>query len=374
MMARPQLVLIGGGHAHALVLESMIARPIDADVTVVVDRPIAIYSGMVPGYVAGQYRVEQLQIDVPALAARAGARIVPESARSIDADGRRVVPTTGEPLPYDLASVNIGSTVAGLDLPGVRDHAIPTRPIADFVERIDALVGDIGQRRSSDTCRAVVVGGGAGGVEVAFSLDARLKAMAGPPIEVTLLNRSERVIESYPAGLARRVERYAGTRGIQIRNRTRVDAVTADSVQLDSGESIPADVVVWVTGAVSHPVFRSSDLPTDPRGFVRIRSTLQLEEHDDIFAAGDCGTFIDYPRTPKAGVHAVRQGPILIDNLRASLAGRPLQTYTPQPEFLTLLNLGDGRALGVKRGVTFEGRWVMWLKDYIDRAFMKRLQ
>ncbi|MAG70638.1 MAG: FAD-dependent oxidoreductase [Vicinamibacterales bacterium] len=373
-MARPQLVLIGGGHAHALVLESLIARPIDADVTVIVDRPIAIYSGMVPGYVAGQYRVDELQIDVPALAARAGVRTVLQPVRCIDAVAHRIEPETGEPLPYDLASINIGSTVAGLDLPGVREHAVPTRPIAEFIERIDALIDGIGQRDGGDPCRIVVVGGGAGGVEVAFSLDARLKSLAGPPIEVTLLNRSERIIEGYPEGLVRRVERHAATRGVRVLNRTRVDAVTADSVQVDSGERLPSDAVVWVTGAVSHPLFRNSGLPTDPRGFVRIRSTLQLEEHDDVFAVGDCGTFIDYPRTPKAGVYAVRQGPILADNLRASLAGRPLQTYTPQPEFLTLLNLGDGRALGVKRSVSFEGRWVMRLKDCIDRAFMKRFQ
>ncbi|HAK55409.1 MAG TPA: hypothetical protein DCP38_08000, partial [Acidobacteria bacterium] len=154
----------------------------------------------------------------------------------------------------------MGSTVAGLDLPGVREHAVPTRPIAEFIERIDALIDGIGQRDGGDPCRIVVVGGGAGGVEVAFSLDARLKSLAGPPIEVTLLNRSERIIEGYPEGLVRRVERHAATRGVRVLNRTRVDAVTADSVQVDSGERLPSDAVVWVTGAVSHPLFRNSGL------------------------------------------------------------------------------------------------------------------
>jgi selenide,water dikinase len=96
--------------------------------------------------------------------------------------------------------------------------------------------------------------------------------------------------------------------------------------------------------------------------------------HDDLFAAGDCATLVEHPRTPKAGVYAVRQGPYLTRNLRAALAGRPLASYRPQRDFLTLLNLGDGSAIGGKWGVSFEGRWVMELKDRIDRRFMERFQ
>ena len=89
---------------------------------------------------------------------------------------------------------------------------------------------------------------------------------------------------------------------------------------------------------------------------------------------GDCATLRDWPATPKAGVYAVRQGPYIADNLRRAVAGRPLRRYRPQPDFLTLLNLGDGKALGAKWGRSFEGRWVMRLKDRIDRKFMRMFQ
>ncbi len=101
---------------------------------------------------------------------------------------------------------------------------------------------------------------------------------------------------------------------------------------------------------------------------------LQVAGHDDLFAVGDCATLIEYPATPKAGVYAVRQGPYLARNLRAALADQPLEAYQPQRDFLTLLNLGDGTALGAKWGLSFAGRWAMRLTDRIDRAFMRRFQ
>jgi selenide,water dikinase len=147
-----------------------------------------------------------------------------------------------------------------------------------------------------------------------------------------------------------------------------------DSVVFEDGSSVPADALLWVSGAWSHPLFTDSGLPTERRGFVLTRSTLQVEGHDDLFAVGDCATLTEFPETPKAGVYAVRQGPILYENLLAFLEGRPLRRYLPQSDFLTLLNLGDGTALGAKWGRSFEGEWVMRLKDWIDRRFMKRFQ
>jgi selenide,water dikinase len=147
-----------------------------------------------------------------------------------------------------------------------------------------------------------------------------------------------------------------------------------DAVVFEGGDSIPAEALLWVTGAWSHPLFVESGLPTERRGFVRTRSTLQVEGFDDLFAVGDCATMTEFPETPKAGVYAVRQGPCLHENLVARLEGRPLRQYRPQSDFLTLLNLGDGTALGAKWGRSFEGEWVMKLKDWIDRRFMRRFQ
>jgi selenide,water dikinase len=264
--------------------------------------------------------------------------------------------------------------VAGLDLPGIREFALPTRPISELVDRTREVVEQAAQRTTENPDQMVVVGGGAGGVELAFTFKQRIEATGGGPVAARLVHAGPRILAGYPASLERKAYRAAAQRGIQIHCGRKVAAAAANRVMLDDGESWPCDVLLWVTGAVSHPLFRDSALPVDERGFVRTRSTLQISGHDNLFAVGDCATLIDYPETPKAGVYAVRQGPYLTRNLRAKLAEQPLEEYQPQRDFLTLLNLGDGTALGAKWGFAFAGQWVMRLKDRIDRAFMQRFQ
>ncbi|MCP4201588.1 MAG: selenide, water dikinase SelD [bacterium] len=374
------LVLVGGGHSHVQVLEGFAMEPPpNTRITLIVDRPVAMYSGMVPGFVAGQYKQEELEIDVLPLARRIGARVIIARAIRIEAEEKRVVLQGRPPVPFELASINIGSTVAGLSTPGVREHAIPTRPITGFVSRLDSLFDEFRASNATECVRIVVAGAGAGGVEVAFALDHRLREL-GRKVDVTVIESGPEILAGYSAGMRRRAERAAGQRDIKIVAGQRIDRVEADRVFLkqagaSSKSEQPFDLLLWVTGAVSHPLFRDSNLPTDERGFVKIRSTLQLEDHDHIFAVGDCSTLTRYPRTPKAGVYAVRQGPVLTTNLRRLLAGEALlDRYRPQHDFLTLINTGDGGAIGGKWFLSFEGEWVFRLKDRIDRKFMYRFQ
>lgn len=348
-------------------------RPTDCRVTLVVDNPIAVYSGMVPGFVAGQYRAEELEIDAVPLARRAGARVIFAPCRGVDAEARQVLLEGRPPIRYDLCSFDVGSTVGGLDLPGIREHAVPTRPISRFIERVDAIIERAREVGASRPFELVVVGGGAGGVELAATFEARLRAAGARP-HITLVHSGPRLLPGYGEALIRRVQRALDRREVTVLTGRRVIAAAAGSVELDGGGSLLCDALIWVSGAVSHPLFEPSGLATDSRGFVLTRPTLQVKGYDDLFAVGDCATMVDFPETPKAGVYAVRQGPFLTRNLRASLAGQPLEPYRPQADFLTLLNLGDGTAIGAKKGLAFEGGWVMRWKDWIDRRFMDRFQ
>ena len=366
------LVLVGGGHAHIQVLKRWAMGPVPgARLTLVVDRPIAVYSGMVPGFVARQYSREDLEIDVRPLARRAGARCIVAAATGLDTAARRLALQGRPPIAYDTVSFDVGSTVAGLGVPGVREHAIPTRPVGEFVRRVDEVVA---AARGRDAFRAVVVGAGAGGVEVAFALAARLAHERTGRAEVLLLEAGPRVLPGYAARAAGRVEAGAAARGITIRTDARVARVAADALHLESGERLPTDAVVWVAGAAALPIFAGSGVETDERGFARIRPTLQCLGHDDVFAVGDCAAWTAGPGLAKAGVYAVRQGPVLARNLMARLRGERLRAYRPQRDFLSLLNLGDGRAIGTKWGVSAEGRRVFVLKDWIDRRFVRRFQ
>ncbi|MEX2224165.1 MAG: selenide, water dikinase SelD [Candidatus Rokuibacteriota bacterium] len=369
---RHDLVLVGGGHTHIQVLKRWAMGPVPgARLTLVVDRPIAVYSGMVPGFVAGQYSREDLEIDVRPLALRAGARCIVAAASGLDTAARRLALRGRPPIAYDTVSFDVGSTVAGLEVPGVREHALPTRPIGDFVRRVDEVPATA---RGRDLFRVVVVGAGAGGVEVAFALAARLGRERAGRVEVLLLESGPRVLPGYAASAAGRVEAAAAARGIAIRVGARVAQVEGDAVRLEGGERLPADGVVWVAGAAALPIFDGSGLETDEAGFARIRPTLHCVGHDDTRTVGDCAAWTAGPGLAKAGVYAVRQGPVLAHNLIARLRGRRLRAYRPQRDFLSLLNLGDGHAIGTKWGVSVQGRRVFALKNWIDRRFVRRFQ
>lgn len=370
-----ELVLVGGGHAHVQVIRRFLMEPLaGVRLTVVLDRAEAVYSGMVPGFVAGDYTAPALEIDVLPLARRAGARVVLAAATAVDPAAKRIALEGRPALDYDVASLDVGATVRALELPGVREHALATRPIRDFVDRLDAALAAARARRRGAELRVAVVGGGAAGVELAFTLEARLRA-AGVAASFVLVADSKALLPGASDRLARDAAAEARRRGIRLRLGARVSRVEADRLLLvGEAEPEPADLVLWATGAAPVPLLAEVAVAKDEHGFLRVRDTFQCLATDDLFAAGDCAALDAYPWLPKAGVYAVRAGPVLDANLRARLAGRPLRRYRPQRDFLALLNLGDGRALGGKWGTTLSGRAVWWLKDRIDRRFVARFR
>ena len=351
--------------------------PKDVRSIVVLDRPVAVYSGMVPGFVAGDYAHSELEIDVVPLARRAGAGLILSPAIDVDPVRKTVSIEGRPPIRFDLLSLDVGSTVRGLELPGVREHALSTRPIASFVQALGSHLSRL--RALGRPAKIAIVGGGAAGAELAFTLDARLSD-ASVPREITVYAAEQELLAKASAATRRALSRETTARGITACFGVRVTRVEASALfsERDGTETKhDADLVVWATGAspIAFPAHAgTSRLSTDAHGFLEVRDTLQAVGFDDVFAVGDCARLVNHPWVPRAGVYAVRQGPILDANLRAHLTGKPLKNYRPQRDFLSLLNLGHGSALGSKWGLAYAGPLVYALKDWIDRRFMDRFQ
>lgn len=385
MPAPAHLVLVGAGHAHLEVLRRLATEdhpPVD--LTVISATAQQLYSGMVPGYLYGGYAEEEIAVPVPPLVERAGGRLIVGTASKIASDRREVVLTSGERVAYDLVSLNIGSRTVGEETPGVAEHAAVVKPIQQAIalrRRVEALATAPFHRTRDgvEGRRAVIVGGGAAGVELACAVATafdRARPRAAEEDSVTLLEAGERILPGESERLHDRAREALEGRGIEIRSRTRVIEVAADGVRIEAlgrSSALPAALTVWVTGAAAPPLFRTLDRPRDDRGFLLVDEALRSPADERLFGAGDCVALAGRPETPKAGVYAVREAPILWESLRAALGGdAPGTAYRPQREYLAILNTADGKGLLRWRGLVVYSRWAWWLKERIDRRFLDK--
>jgi selenide,water dikinase len=366
-----RLVLLGGGHAHLLVLEGLATRPLAGVQTTLVslDERQA-YSGMVPGMIGGRYAPAELSFDLPAICRRAGVSFVRAEATRLAPGDRRVELAGGKAVEYDLLSVATGSTVEGAERPGVVQHARRVKPIGRALEIVPSLERAAAAPADPAT---VVVGGGAAGVEVALAARARLRKLGRPATTVTIVESGRRLLGGRMPAAEREVERALSVNQVTVRLGSGVAGLLSDGVRLDDGSELPARVVVWATGAAAPALLRESGLPVDRRGFLLVNDRLQSIGDPAVFAAGDAATIEWYPDTPKAGVYAVREGPVLWRNLLDATGGAaPAHRYRPQPRFLAILNTGDGKAVLSYGPLATWSAWAMTLKDRIDRRFMRR--
>ena len=370
--AATRLLLLGAGHVNLEVLRrAILDRPPEMEVTIVSLGERHFYSGMTPGYLAGQYALDDLTSDVPGIARRAGAECILGEVADLDPAARRVRLADGRELEYDLVSLNLGSLLAGAGSEAARCAEIikPIERAARVKERIEALVGGGGE----EPARAVVVGAGASGVEVACAVRSSLHR-GGRRSEVRIVDGGDRILRGYSDRSRRRAEAALAELGIGVELGHRVEVVTPTAVRVAGGRELPSELTIWLTGPEAPPLLAASGLPTDGRGFLLIDDRLRSVADPRVFAVGDCGTLEPYPETPKAGVYAVREAPILWENLLATVRGEELRRYTPQSGFLSILNTCDGRALLRWRGIVSWSRWAWHLKDRIDRHFMGKYQ
>ena len=360
-----QLLLLGGGHAHVHVLKVLAAQPLPgARVTLVSPHPAQTYSGMVPGYVAGHYALDDCTIPLAPLVAAARITLVEGAATAVDATKRRVTLADGQTLAYDTLSLDTGPVMDRDSISGAREHALFVRPIEQFTRLWEALLDLAGQHALS----VVVIGAGAAGVELAMAMQFRL----GERARVSLVTGGAPPMASHPLGVQRRAMRALKRCGVTVFEEVCVE-IGSTHVALERGMRLACDAPVMAVGASAPTWLADSGLALDDRGFVATGATLQSSSHPEVFAAGDVASRIDAPH-PRSGVYAVRAGPPLALNLRRQLGGGQLEAYQPQRRSLNLLACGRRSAIASWGEWSAEGRWVWWWKDHIDRAFMARFR
>ncbi|KAL7506845.1 hypothetical protein ACHAXN_004070 [Cyclotella atomus] len=397
-------------------------RPENVHVTLIDIQSNASYSGMVPGCVANLYTFDQVQIDLEALAQWAGTEFICGKvvgmtlplADELSSSSQKLIQVevtnchkeavTTIDIPFDVVSIDIGSTTRDFEtVPGASAHCISTRPISDLIRKIELeeikLKEKLSKNRALDHIEVVVVGGGAAGIELSLAMRARLGHLLAEyannsddstthQLSITLLDSNAVLMPGESIACQTALAKIMHKYDIEVKHNVVVGRVDSTHVHVKSEGDIigkvPYTYCIWATGAQAHELSwrlnEQFDLAiSNGRGWILVNEYLQSVSHSYIFAAGDCCEMSGEKRIPKAGVYAVRSGPILIQNLMQQLLNctTNMVQYEPQDDFLKLLMCGDGTALGFRFGVPLiqqfllqYGMWVWQLKNHIDLMFM----
>lgn len=372
-MQQQDLVLLGGGHTHVLLIKALAMQPIrGVRVTLVSEQSLTPYSGMLPGFVAGHYSLEQTNIDLNRLCRRTGVRWIRATATAIEPELKRVSLLNQAHIDFDILSIDIGST-PDKSIEGAAEYALGVKPIAGFQQRWQSLLSSLRAARDAEPSTEVrhwgVVGAGAGGVELVLAMAHRMRQH--PDLRFHLVYRGSQILPGYPARVVSTANRYLKHAGVELHADANVTAVTERGLQFDSGQTLALDQTILCTPAAGARWLADSSLASTEKNFIEVNRYLQSTSHDCIFAVGDIAEMIEDPR-PKAGVYAVRQAPFLAHNLRLKFANKSLRPARLQRDFLSLLSMGDRQAIASRNGLTVSGAWVWRWKDHIDQKFMRQ--
>lgn len=349
------LVLVGGGHAHVQVVKSLGMRALDGvRVTLISRESETPYSGMLPAHIAGHYDAQDIHIDLGPLCQFAGVRLIADEVIGLDANQGVLHFAQRPALHYHLLSLNLGAVPEPLG-----DGVVPVKPIGKFLPSWNAVKAQLVPGN-----RVVLVGAGAGGVELAFAM----RQVLQPQIDITLVGAQ--LLPDAPPSAVQRVEQLFAEVGIEW-IQARVTEAGAQGVTLADGTYLSAHTVFSVTGVRAPAWLADTGLDVDARGFVQVQSTLASQSHPGVFAVGDVACLVGQER-PKSGVYAVRAGQVLTDNLRRAAASAPLREFRAQRQALSLLGVSNGEAIAIRGSWVTQGRWVWRWKQWIDERFMAR--
>ena len=358
------LLLIGGGHAHLSVLHALARQPVaDLQTTLVTPHPQQTYSGMLPGWMAGHYTLEDCQIDLRPLVKLAGVTLLLDNVTGMDADQQTVTLGSGNSLSYDLSSLDIGSEsiTAGLEARG--DRLLPVRPLDGLLKRWPAILQAAGQKPDFSLA---VLGGGAAGIELALAIR---YAFSRRNLSASVHLVSPKLLQGHAEAVVVRVLKQLHAAGIHVH--PDFAQGSEQGLELASGKILPVDLVLAATGAQAAGWLRGSGLELDGEGYIRVSDEHQSLSHPNVFAAGDVASR-SHMHFGRSGVHAVHAGKALAHNLPAFLQGRDLMPYQPKRRSLYLLATGPQQAIASWGNWSAQGSWVWHWKDYIDRSFMRK--
>ena len=366
---KKHLVLVGGGHAHMVTLANLnVFIEKGFSVTVIGPSPYHYYSGMGPGMLGKTYSPEDIRFATKMVVEKMGGAFVLDKVLRIDPKENTIFLESGDTLFYDVISFNAGSYVPKDTVNTDNGDIFSVKPIESLLAAQQRIL----ELLSEKPVTIGVVGGGPAAVEVAGNIWRLAKDHAGHQPKIIMFAGS-RLFSRFPESVRKRVRKSLVRRGIDVFEKTYAKIVETGRIVADNGNTYETELIFLAGGVRPSSIFKSSGLSVGEDGGLKVNNFLQSVDFPNIFGGGDCIYFQSQP-LDKVGVYAVRENPILYENLMAALEEKPFKPFNPGGDYLLIFNMGDGTGVLKKKWIEFDGRLGFIVKDYIDRKFMKRFQ
>ncbi|MCE7913465.1 MAG: hypothetical protein DYH15_02040 [Nitrosomonas sp. PRO4] len=368
---KKDICLIGGGHSHIIAIKQLGMQPPSSNIRIslICNDQFILYSGMLPGLISGHYLPQDCYIDLQKLCNQAKITFIQDEVERIDLLSKQIYCNLHTRFSYDLMSINIGSQPMLLDIKGASRYGCPIKPLKQFLP--NWLKWLHAAQSTNEPKHIVIIGGGAASIEILLAIHYKLSHTNLPHVNFSLICAHPSILNSYNQRIKQYFDDYLNKLGINVITGKRVTAINQHKLVIDNDMTLDYDFVVWATNASAQPWVAKSGLKCDPSGFILVDQFLRSVSHTDVFAVGDCANFIHTPLV-KNGVYAVRQGPILANNLIAASHNRSLLAFKPQKYFLSLLATGDRHAVASLGPLHAHGKWIWLWKNYIDRTFIEQ--
>ena len=363
---KKQLVFVGAGHAHLYCLNNLNKfQSLGVEITVINPYEFHYYSGMGPGLLSGIYSPDECRFFISKIVQENVARFIQDSVIKINPNDKKLFLESGNEIPYDIVSFNVGSIIDLGKINNINSNLIPIKPIRNLFNMREKILN------FNNLKKICVIGGGAAGVEIAantWKLFESNKINA----EVILIS-SGLILSRYPEKAREYALDSLKNRKIKVLEHSIVTKISENKISLDDGNILESDIVFLATGIQPTDIFQNSGLALATDASFIVNSYLQSLKYDNIFGGGDCIS-LENEKLEKIGVYAVRQNKILFNNIFNYIDKGELKEFKPQSKYLLILNMGDGLGIAWKGNKVVQGKLLFRLKNFIDKRFMKRFQ
>lgn len=365
---KKHLVLVGGGHAHMMALTAIRKiRELGHSVTVIGPSEYHYYSGMGPGMLGETYPPEQIRFATRRVVEQQDGRFILDGVDWIDPTARKLYLVSGETISYDVVSFNAGSYV-DKQITDHRSTVFSAKPIETLLEAQKKILVETSNKKIS----IAIIGGGPSSAEISGNIRQLIRRHNGIQPAIRIFS-SGQFMKRFPEKVRKLTMALLQAKDIEILETSRAKRVERNHILFEASQIHSANIVFLAHGVIPSPIFKKSNLAVGNDGGLLVNQYLQSLDHPNIFGGGDC-IFFDPQPLDKVGVYAVRQNPVLLNNIIGALEDKPLQPFDPGGNYLLIFNLGDGQGVLHKGWLTVSGRPAFAIKDYIDRKFIRKFQ